>query len=540
MSITKRPSWKALEQHRSDMSNVHMRELFEKEPGRAAHLTRELPGIIADFSKHIVTDETLDALFNLAHESKVPEFIEKMFGGEPINLTEGRPVLHVALRNRSERAIHVDGEDVMPDVRQVLAKMRAFCEGVRNGERTGHTGKTFTDVVNIGIGGSDLGPVMVTEALKPFVDGLRPHYVSNIDGTDLAEVLKVVDAERTLFCVASKTFTTIETITNATSARTWLIEKLGDESAVSAHFVALSTSEDKVAAFGIDPNNMFPFWNWVGGRYSLWSAIGLSIMLAIGPDNFDEVLEGAFVADEHFRTSPMETNIPVLMAMLGIWYTNFWDAHSHAILPYDQYLHRFAAYFQQGDMESNGKRVTREGELIEDYVTGPIIWGEPGTNGQHAFYQLIHQGTRLVPCDFVGAIKSQNAKGRHHDILMANLFAQSEALMRGRDAEQVREANPKLDDAGVTHRVFPGNRPSTTFLLDAVTPRSLGTLTALYEHKIFVQGIVWNVNSFDQWGVELGKKLAMTILAELEGGETSPHDDSTRSLIARYIEGRSA
>lgn len=540
MSITKRPSWKALEQHRSEMSGAHMRDLFDKEPGRAANLTRELPGMVADFSKHIATGDTLSALFDLARESKVPEFIEKMFGGEAINLTEGRPVLHVALRNRSERAVQVDGEDVMPGVRQVLAKMRAFCEGVRSGERTGHTGKTFTDVVNIGIGGSDLGPVMVTEALKPFIDGLKPHYVSNIDGTDLAEVLKVVDPERTLFCVASKTFTTIETITNATSARSWLIEKLGDESAVSAHFVALSTSKDKVEAFGIDPNNMFPFWNWVGGRYSLWSAIGLSIMLAIGPDNFDELLEGAFIADEHFRTSPIETNIPVLMAMLGIWYTNFWDAHSHAILPYDQYLHRFAAYFQQGDMESNGKRVTREGELIEDYVTGPIIWGEPGTNGQHAFYQLIHQGTRLVPCDFVGAIKSHNAKGRHHDILMANLFAQSEALMRGRSAEQVRTANPELDNAGVTHRVFPGNRPSTTFLLDAVTPRTLGMLTALYEHKIFVQGIVWNVNSFDQWGVELGKKLAMTILAELEGGDASPHDDSTRTLIARYMEGRSA
>jgi glucose-6-phosphate isomerase len=425
----------------------------------------------------------------------------------------------------------------MPEVNRVLAKMRAFAEAVRSGEHTGHTGKKITDVVNIGIGGSDLGPVMVTEALRPYWSaGISAHFVSNIDGTHLAETLKRCDPETTLFCVASKTFTTQETITNATSARSWLLEKLGaGKEAVAAHFVALSTNSDGVTEFGIDPKNMFEFWDWVGGRYSLWSAIGLPIALVIGPDNFEELLAGAHEADEHFRTSRLDQNIPALMALLGVWYHNFWDAHSHAILPYDQYMHRFAAYFQQGDMESNGKGVDREGDRITDYQTGPIIWGEPGTNGQHAFYQLIHQGTRLIPCDFIAARRSHNPMGRHHDILMANFFAQTEALMLGKTPEHVRAERPDAPELLVQHKTFTGNRPTTSILVDQITPRTLGALVALYEHKIFVQGVIWNVNSYDQWGVELGKQLAKAILPELEAdGPVTSHDSSTNGLINSY------
>jgi len=531
-------AWRALEDHAATMRDVHMRDLFAEDPGRASRMSLELGDAYFDFSKHRVSDETMKLLFALARARDVEGMRDRMFGGDKINVTEDRAVLHVALRNRSERPIEVDGADVMPAVREVLARMRKLSRAVRGGEQTGATGEAFTDVVNIGIGGSDLGPVMVTEALRPYWGGIRPHYVSNIDGTHLAETLRDLDPATTLFCVASKTFTTIETLTNAKSARRWLVRTLG-EGAVAKHFVALSTNAEKVSEFGIDTTNMFGFWDWVGGRYSLWSAIGLSIMLAIGDEAFDELLEGAHEADEHFRTAPLEANVPARMAMLGVWYANFLGASSHAILPYDQYLHRFAAYFQQGDMESNGKRVDRQGKLV-DYDTGPILWGEPGTNGQHAFYQLIHQGTRLVPCDFVGAAKTHNPlpaeRGSHHDILMANFLAQTEALMRGRTPEEVRaQVGPDAPEELVMHRSFEGNRPTTSILLDQVTPRSLGRLIALYEHKIFVQGVVWNINSYDQWGVELGKKLATAILDELVGQPVpEAHDASTSALIARY------
>lgn len=537
--------WKSLEAHHQDSAHVEIKDLFAADPKRFETFSRELPGMLFDFSKHRATSETLELLMTLAEHVGVPGFIEKMFSGEKLNSTEGRAVLHTALRNRSDRAVIVDGEDVMPEVRRVLAKMRVFTDAVRSGEHTGHTGKRITDIVNIGIGGSDLGPVMVTEALKPYwQEGLSVHFVSNIDGTHLAETLKGLSPDTTLFCVASKTFTTQETITNATSARSWLLDALSDKAAVAKHFVALSTNEKAVAEFGIDTNNMFEFWDWVGGRYSLWSAIGLSIALTIGMDRFEELLEGAHEADEHFRTTPLADNVPVLMAMLGVWYQNFHDAHSHAILPYDQYMHRFAAYFQQGDMESNGKYVDRDGNVVDDYNTGSIIWGEPGTNGQHAFYQLIHQGTRLIPCDFIAPIKTHNKLGRHHDILMANYFAQTEALMLGKTGEQVRV---ELEAAGmsdredlVAHKTFTGNRPTTSILVDQVDARTLGRLVALYEHKIFVQGIVWNINSFDQWGVELGKQLAKAILPELsETDAVTSHDPSTNALINRYKEGRS-
>ena len=540
--LTESPAWTALARHREAMAGVHIRDLFAEDPKRFDTFSRRLGDILVDFSKHRITGETLGLLIALAEQAEVPGFISRMFSGDKINITEDRAVLHVALRNRSNRPIEVDGADVMPEVNRVLAKMRRFAEAVRSGVHTGHTGKKITDVVNIGIGGSDLGPVMVTEALRPYWSaGIRAHFVSNIDGTHLVETLRDLDPETTLFCVASKTFTTQETITNATSARSWLLEKLGaDQSAVAKHFVALSTNEEGVAEFGIDTENMFEFWDWVGGRYSLWSAIGLPIALVIGPDNFEALLDGAHAADEHFRSAPLRENVPALMALLGIWYHNFWDAHSHAILPYDQYLHRFAAYFQQGDMESNGKGVDRQGERISDYQTGPIIWGEPGTNGQHAFYQLIHQGTRLIPCDFIGARFSQNPIGRHHDILMANFFAQTEALMVGKTAEQVRaELGPDAPESLVTHKTFTGNRPTTSILVDRIDPRTLGTLVALYEHKIFVQGVIWNINSFDQWGVELGKQLAKAILPELEAdGPVTSHDSSTNGLINSYKQSR--
>ena len=541
------PGWKKLSQHKEAIQKTDLRKMFAEDPKRFESFTRKLDGVLVDFSKNLITEETLKLFSDLAAECDLADAIGNMFSGEKINITEDRAVLHVALRNRSNRPIMVDGEDVMPLVNASLKKVRTFSEAIRSGEKKGFTGKVFTDVVNIGIGGSDLGPVMVTEALKPYwKESLRPHYVSNIDGTHLAETLKGLDPETTLFCVASKTFTTQETITNATSARTWLLDQLKDKKAVASHFVALSTNASGVAEFGIDTDNMFEFWDWVGGRYSLWSAIGLSIAIVIGPDAFEELLDGAHAADEHFRTTTDFTqNVPVIMGLLGVWYHNFFGAESHAILPYDQYLHRFAAYFQQGDMESNGKGVDRQGRRIEGYTTGPVIWGEPGTNGQHAFYQLIHQGTRFIPCDFIAPVHSQNPMGDHHDILLANYFAQTEALMVGKTPDEVREeltaSGQTFTEELVTHKTFTGNRPTTSIMVDRLTPHALGQLLALYEHKIFVQGIVWNVNSFDQWGVELGKKLAKTIFPELQSdGDISSHDSSTNGLINHYKSKRKA
>ena len=543
-SLIDSPAWKALEAQRRDLEGRGLRSLFAEDPRRFETYSLRLGDLLFDYSKHRITDVTLRLLLDLADQAELRQKIDQMFAGERINITERRPVLHVALRNPRGRPILVDGEDVMPVVHGVLDRMRRFSDAVRNGEWTGHTGERITDVVNIGIGGSDLGPVMVTEALRPYwQEGLRVHYVSNIDATDLAETLSGLRPETTLFTVASKTFTTQETITNATSARQWLLDALGDRAAVARHFVALSTNARKVSEFGIDANNMFEFWDWVGGRYSLWSAIGLSIACAIGFDRFEQLLAGAHKTDEHFRTAPFSENIPVIMALLGIWYSNFHGAESHAILPYDQHLHRFAAYFQQGDMESNGKGIDRSGERIRDYTTGPVIWGEPGTNGQHAFYQLLHQGTRLIPCDFIAPIRSHNPIGRHHDILLANFFAQTEALMKGKTADEVRA---ELGSAGmadreglVAHRSFDGNRPTSSFLFQELTPHALGRLIALYEHKIFVQGVIWNINSFDQWGVELGKQLAKTILTELHGDDlVTTHDSSTNGLINYYKEHR--
>jgi glucose-6-phosphate isomerase len=518
-----------------------MRKLFEDDPSRFEKLSARFNDILLDYSKNRVTGETMRLLFQLARSSDLAEYRDKMFSGEKINLTEGRAVLHVALRNRSNRPILVDGKDVMPEVNAVLEHMRSFSDSVRSGEWKGCSGKAITDVVNIGIGGSDLGPVMVTEALKPYQkEGLRVHYVSNVDGTHIAEALKRLDSETALFIIASKTFTTQETITNAQTARSWFLSHIGNEAAVAKHFVALSTNSAEVEKFGIDTQNMFEFWDWVGGRYSLWSAIGLSIAIAVGMDAFEELLTGAHEMDEHFRTSPLESNLPVILGMLGIWYNNFYGAESHAILPYDQYLHRFPAYFQQGDMESNGKRVTWEGKVV-DYQTGPVIWGEPGTNGQHAFYQLIHQGTKLVPADFLAPARTQNAIDDHHPILLSNFFAQTEALMKGKSES---EARAELESAGVDasqidellpHKVFEGNKPTNSVLFEKLTPRTLGSLIAMYEHKIFVQGVIWKINSFDQWGVELGKQLAKEILPELLiPGPVSSHDSSTRGLINYY------
>ncbi|MGE3165003.1 MAG: glucose-6-phosphate isomerase [Planctomycetota bacterium] len=538
--LTKSRVWQALVKHRQQLGHQHLRDLFAADPRRFERFSIRYDDILLDYSKQRITSETMELLLELAQESRLLSLREKMFAGEPINNTEGRAVLHVALRNRSDRPQHVDGVDVMPAVRAVLAKMRKFSDAVRSGEWKGYTGKAITDVVNIGIGGSDLGPVMVTEALRPYwQDGLHVHFVSNVDGTHLVETLKRCAPETTLFTVASKTFTTQETITNATAARDWLLAKLGPREAVARHFVALSTNAKAVAEFGIDTANMFEFWDWVGGRYSLWSAIGLPIALVIGMDRFEELLQGAHDLDEHFRVAPLDQNLPVILALLGIWCHNFFGAESHAILPYDQYLHRFAAYFQQGDMESNGKGVDREARPITDYTTGPVIWGEPGTNGQHAFYQLIHQGTRMIPCDFIAPVHSQNPLGRQHEILLANFFAQTEALMRGKTGEEVRV---ELAKQGVTnrpdlvaHKTFSGNRPTNSILFDRLTPRTLGRLLALYEHKIFVQGAIWNINSFDQWGVELGKQLANAILPELAGPEVvTSHDPSTNGLINHY------
>jgi glucose-6-phosphate isomerase len=534
-SLTASVAWQALVQHAAGLANVHMRDLFAADPERFARMSREACGIFIDYSKHRATDATLRQLFALARQTEVERWRDQMFAGAKINATEDRAVLHVALREPLASA--------RPEVRAVRDKMRSLTERVRNGRWLGTTGKPIVDIVNIGIGGSDLGPKMVAEALRPYWQpGLRAHFVSNVDGTHIAETLRTVDPERTLFVVASKTFTTQETLTNARTARAWLLDSLGaDEAAIARHFVAVSTNAKEVAAFGIDTANMFEFWDWVGGRYSLWSAVGLSIACAIGMDRFDELLAGAHEMDEHFRTAPLEQNLPVILAMLGVWYASFWGAESHAILPYDQYLHRFAAYFQQGDMESNGKGVDRQGRPITDYTTGPIIWGEPGTNGQHAFYQLIHQGTRLIPCDFIAPIETHNPLDNHHQILLANFFAQTEALMQGKTSEQARaelvaqKLPPARVEQLVPHKMFSGNRPTTSILVQKITPRTLGALIALYEHKIFVQGIVWNVYSFDQWGVELGKQLASKILPELAGSETvTSHDSSTNGLINLY------
>jgi glucose-6-phosphate isomerase len=540
-SLITSPAWVALEKHYEQVEFLHMRDLFAKDPKRFEKFSLRFNDILLDYSKNRITEETLTLLRALATQANLRGAIDKMFAGEKINFTENRAVLHTALRNRSNRPVIVDGRDVMPEINRVLAHMKEFSSAVRSGSWKGYTGKRITDVVNIGIGGSDLGPVMVTEALKPYAQrNLALHFVSNIDGTHLAETLRVCQPETTLFIVASKTFTTQETITNAFSAKEWFLKAARDEKHVVKHFVALSTNTAEVKKFGIDPANMFEFWDWVGGRYSLWSAIGLSIMLSIGPENFEQLLAGAHEMDEHFRTAPWEKNLPVTLAVLGIWYNNFFQSQTHAILPYDQYLHRFAAYFQQGDMESNGKRVGRDGKPVP-YTTGPVIWGEPGTNGQHAFYQLIHQGTKIVPCDFLAAAQTHNPIGDHHTILLANFFAQTEALMRGKTEA---EARAELQKEGLTgeklgnllpHKIFPGNRPTNSILYKKLDPRTLGSLIALYEHKIFVQGVIWNINSFDQMGVELGKQLAKVILPELQNPHpVTSHDSSTNGLIAEY------
>jgi len=518
-----------------------MRDLFAEDPARFDKFSLHLDDILFDFSKNRITEETVTLLTELAAQAKLDEAIKGMFHGDKINNTEGRAVLHVALRNRSNRPILVGGKDVMPEVNDVLGKMRRFSEAVRSGTWKGFSGETITDVVNIGIGGSDLGPQMVTAALTPYTrPDLRTHFVSNVDGTHLAETLKHVSPETTLFIIASKTFTTQETMTNARSAKEWFLAKAGSESAVAKNFVALSTNEAAVTEFGIDPANMFKFWDWVGGRYSLWSAIGLSIAIAVGMERFEELLSGAHKVDEHFRTTPYQKNIPVIMGLLGVWYNNFFGAESHAILPYDQYLYRFPAYFQQGDMESNGKRVTKDGTWV-DYSTGPVIWGEPGTNGQHAFYQLIHQGTKLIPCDFLAPAQSQNPMGEHHVLLLSNFLAQTEALMKGRTEEEARAELPQSGTSSnqlevlVRSKTFPGNRPTNSILFKKLTPETLGSLIALYEHKIFTQGVIWNINSFDQMGVELGKQLAKVVCPELKDDKTvTSHDASTNGLINYY------
>ena len=540
-ALTTSDAWVALREHQAEIATMHMRDMFTSDPDRFEKFSISFDEILFDYSKNRITEKTISLLLALAEQAGLKTKIDAAFSGEKINNTEDRPVLHVALRNRSNHPIEVDGQDVMPAVNSVLDKMKGFVSAVRSGEWKGHTGKAITDVVNIGIGGSDLGPKMVVTALTPYTrPDLRSHFVSNVDGTDIAEVLKQVNPETTLFLIASKTFTTQETMANAQTARTWLLDVAGDKAAIARHFVALSTNDEAVVKFGIDPANMFAFWDWVGGRYSLWSAIGTSIALAIGFDNFEKLLDGAHAVDEHFRQSPLKENIPVLMGLLGIWYNNFFGAESHAILPYDQYMMHFPSYFQQGDMESNGKSVTRQGEAV-DYQTGPVIWGQPGTNGQHAFYQLIHQGTKLIPCDFLAPAQSQNAIGNHHTLLLSNFFAQPEALMKGKTAAEVREELEGQGYSGeklellVAAKTFAGNRPSNSFLFRRLTPETLGSLVALYEHKIFTQGVIWDINSFDQWGVELGKVLANVIGPELESDEqVTGHDASTNGLINAY------
>jgi glucose-6-phosphate isomerase len=544
IDFTTTQSYKYLADHYIDIVAQNLKDLFKSDNQRFEKFSTKFEDILLDYSKNRITDETFALLMQLAKECMVKDSIEAMFSGQVINATEHRPVLHIALRNRSNTPIYVDGKDVMPDVNRVLEQMKIFSEKVISGEWKGFSGKAITDVVNIGIGGSDLGPVMVTEALRPYKNHLNMHFVSNVDGTHIAEALKVVNPETTLFLIASKTFTTQETMTNAQSAKDWLLANGGKQEDVAKHFVALSTNTEGVEKFGIDTANMFEFWDWVGGRYSLWSAIGLSIVLSLGYENFMELLTGAHVYDEYFRTTEFEQNPSVILALIGIWYNNFFDSETVAILPYDQYMHRFSAYFQQGDMESNGKHVDRNGNAV-DYSTGPIIWGEPGTNGQHAFYQLIHQGTKMIPCDFIAPAQSHNPLGEHHMLLVSNFFAQTEALMNGKTIDEVIA---ELKKSGKTQeeidklapfKEFDGNRPTNSFLLKKITPHSLGSLIAMYEHKIFVQGIIWDIYSFDQWGVELGKQLAQKIQPELRNGdEISSHDSSTNGLINQYKEWR--
>ena len=534
-------TWQELREHYLEMKNVHMRDLFARDPDRFEKFSLRFEDMLVDFSKNIITEKTLELLIKLARDCGINEAIEAMFTGEKINETENRAVLHVALRNRSNTPTFVDGHDVMPEVNRVLEKIRIFSEGLLLGSWRGFTGKPITDIVNIGIGGSDLGPYMVTEALRPYWKQITPHFVSNIDGTHISETLKKLNPETTLFIVASKTFTTQETMTNAETARKWFLESAKDERAVKKHFVAVSTNTERVREFGIDPENMFEFWDWVGGRYSLWSAIGLSIACTIGFENFVLLLEGAHAMDRHFRETPLEKNIPLILAMISIWYNNFFGSQTEAILPYDQYLHRLPAYLQQAFMESNGKFVDRSGREV-NYQTGYIIWGEPGTNGQHSFYQLIHQGTKLIPCDFIAPAQSHNPIGNHHEILISNFFAQTEALMKGKTEDEVVE---EMRAAGVPEeqieklkpfRVFKGNKPTNSILIRKLTPYTLGALIAMYEHKIFVQGVVWNIFSFDQWGVELGKQLAKRIQEELASGTVSDeHDSSTKALIKEYL-----
>ncbi|MFA6622482.1 MAG: glucose-6-phosphate isomerase [Fibrobacteraceae bacterium] len=549
--LTDSKEWKALEAHAKEAKTWRMRDMFAQDPARAQRFSAEACGIFLDYSKNIITEETLKDLRALLSSADFEAMRSKFFSGEKINITEKRAVLHTALRYQGKDPVCVDGKDVMPDVRAVLKHMEEFTNAVRGGKWKGYTGKSIKYVVNIGIGGSDLGPVMVTEALRPYAgkDAPEVYFVSNVDGTHIAETLKKVNLEETLFIVASKTFTTLETMTNANTAKAAVLKAFnGDETSIAKHFVALSTNAKAVAAFGIDTANMFEFWNWVGGRYSLWSAIGLSIALRIGFDNYKQLHEGAYEMDCHFRTAPVEKNIPVILGLVGFWYNNFMDAQSYAMLPYDQYMHRFAAYFQQADMESNGKTVDRDGNRV-DYQTGPVLWGEPGTNGQHAFYQLIHQGTKLIPCDFIAPAVSHNKIGDHHRKLLSNFFAQPEALMNGKTLEA---AKAELRAAGKTdaeiaelapHKVFEGNKPTNSIMVQEVTPKTLGALIAMYEHKIFVQGILWNINSYDQWGVELGKQLAVKILPELEAGEKNPdvelhHDSSTNGIIRWYLKHR--
>jgi glucose-6-phosphate isomerase len=527
-------AWQQLQEHyNTEIKGVHMRSLFAADPQRFSRYSLTLDDILFDYSKNIVSDKTLGLLRQLAEESKVKEAIEAMFTGEKINQTEDRSVLHTALRNLSGTPVYSDGKDVMPDVLRVLAQMKAFCERIHSGEWKGYSGKKIKYIVNIGIGGSDLGPVMVTEALKPYwVAGIQAHFISNVDGTQIVETLKEVTPEETLFLIASKTFTTQETMTNAHTARDWFLRSANDENQVAKHFVALSTNEKEVVKFGIDKANMFEFWDWVGGRYSLWSAIGLSIALTVGYEHFESLLKGAHQTDLHFRNTEFEKNIPVTMALIGLWYTNFFGSQTEAILPYDQYMHRFAAYFQQGNMESNGKSVDRNGNPV-GWSTGPVVWGEPGTNGQHAFYQLIHQGSILIPCDFIAPAISHNPIGDHHVKLLSNFFAQTQALMNGKTKEEL-EAE-KVPAALIPYKSFSGNRPTNSFLIKEITPFSLGELIALYEHKIFVEGVIWDIYTFDQWGVELGKQLAGKILPELQNAdEVSSHDSSTNGLINAF------
>ncbi len=535
-SLTQLPAWKALQQEFHEIEPKHLRELFDRNPERGTRLAASFEDFYLDYSKHRITDETLKLLLQLAEQSGLAEHRDAMFSGEKINTTEGRAVLHVALRAPKDQVIEVDGKNVVPEVHEVLDRMSGFADRIRSGAWTGHTGKRIKTVVNIGIGGSDLGPVMAYEALRFYSQrDLDFKFVSNVDGTDFAEATYGLSADETLFIVSSKTFTTLETMTNAHTAREWALKQLGDEKAIAKHFAAVSTNAAEVSKFGIDTANMFGFWDWVGGRYSMDSAIGLSTMIAIGPENFRKMLAGFHAMDEHFRTAPLETNLPVLMGVLGVWYNNFFGAQTVGIFPYDQYLKRFPAYLQQLTMESNGKHVTLAGQEV-DYQTGQIFWGEPGTNGQHSFYQLIHQGTKLIPADLIAFKQSLNPLGKHHEYLTANVFAQGEALAFGKTAEQVQAEGTKPEV--VPHRVFEGNRPTSTLLIDKLTPESLGKLVALYEHMVFTQGVIWQIDSFDQWGVELGKKLAVDIIGDLDGSKHNRHDSSTAALIARYGEGK--